>query len=149
MQEQIERDLKTALLAGDKKKTETLRGIKSALLNEAISLNARDSGLNDEQIQKVLARESKKRAEAAELYQKAGAQDRADAELNEKAIIDNYLPAQLSEEEIAAKVNEEVAKLDNPSPADMGKLIGAVRSQLGPQADGATIARLVKAALDK
>lgn len=148
MQEQIERDLKAALLAGDKQKAETLRGLKSALLNEMISLNARDSGLNDEQVQKILARESKKRAEAADLYNKAGASEREQAELQEKAIIDAYLPAQLSEEEVAAKVKDEVAKLDNPTMADMGPVIGAVRNQLGPQADGALIARLVKSALE-
>lgn len=148
MQEQIERDLKAALLAGDKQKAETLRGLKSALLNEMISLNARDSGLNDEQVQKILSRESKKRAEAAELYKKAGEESRAHSELQEKEIIDAYLPAQLSEEEVAAKVEEEVSKLENPTMADMGRLIGAVRAQLGAQADGALIARLVKSALE-
>lgn len=148
MQEQIERDLKAALLAGDKKKVETLRGIKSALLNEMINLSAREVGLTDEQVQKILSKEAKKRAEAAELYQKAGEQQRADNELEEKAIIDGYLPDQLSEEEIAVKVKEEIAKLDNPSPADMGRVIGAVRSALGAQADGAVIARLVKATLE-
>lgn len=149
MQEQIERDLKAALLAGDKAKAETLRGLKSALLNEMIAQGSRDTGLNEDQIQKVLARESKKRAEAAELYQKAQANDRAQAELSEKAIIDGYLPERLSEEEVKAKVDEEVSKLDNPTPADMGRVIGAVRGQLGASADGGTIAKLVKAALEK
>lgn len=149
MQEQIDRDLKAALLGGDKKKSEVLRFIKSALLYEAVSLNARDSGLTDEQIQKVLARESKKRADAAELYKKAGETERAAAEVYEKDIIDSYLPEQLSEEEVAAKVKEEVAKLDHPTPADMGRVIGAVRAALGAQADGAMIARLAKEALEQ
>ena len=69
MQEQIERDLKDALLSGERQKAETLKGLKSALQYEAIS--SKDSSLSDEQIQKVLARESKKRAEAAELIKKA------------------------------------------------------------------------------
>lgn len=149
MQEQIERDLKAALLAGDKFKAETLRGLKSALLNEMISLGARESGLDNEQAQKIASRESKKRAEAAELYQKAGEAQRAASELSEKAIIDDYLPAQLSEEEVAAKVSEEVSKLDNPTLADLGRVIGAARAQLGAQADGAVIARLAKEALEK
>lgn len=149
MQQEIERDLKAALLAGDKHKAETLRGLKSALLNETISLNARDQGLNDEQVQKILARESKKRAEAAELYKKAGENDRYQQEMAEKEIIDAYLPAQLSEAEIAAKVDSEVAKLNTPGPADIGRIIGAVKAQLGPQADGATIAKLAKAALNR
>jgi uncharacterized protein YqeY len=149
MQDQIERDLKAALLGGDKKKVETLRVIKSVLLNEAISQNARERGISEEQIQKVLAKESKKRAEAAELYQNANETERAEAELAEKAIIDSYLPAQLSESEIQAMVNEEVAKLTDPTPADMGKLIGAVRARAGAAADGALIARLVKESLEK
>lgn len=144
MREQIERDLKAALLGGDKKKVETLRVIKSALLNEAIAKGARDSGLSDEQIQAVLARESKKRSEAAELYQKANVPERASAELAEKAIIDSYLPAQLSEAEIAELVSAEVDKFDNPTQGDMGRIIGAVRTKAGASADGAIIARLVK-----
>lgn len=147
MQEKIERDLKAALLAGDKVKAETLRGLKSAFLNEMISLNARDRGLSDEQAQKILVREAKKRSEAIELYAKAGESVRAEAETVEKAIIDAYLPAQLSEAEISVVVNEEVARLADPTPADMGKIIGAVKGRLGAQADGATIARLVKAEL--
>jgi uncharacterized protein YqeY len=144
MQEQIERDLKAALLSGDKKKVETLRVVKSALLNEAIAKGARDSGLSDEQVQAVLARESKKRSEAVELYQKADEPERASAEMAEKAIIDNYLPAQLSEAEISELVNAEVDKINNPSSSDMGRIIGAVRAKAGASADGAVIARLVK-----
>src|SRR3954469_21652056 len=110
MQEQIDKDLKQALLGGDKAKAETLRGLKSALLNEVIAQNARDSGLSDEQIQKILAKESKKRQEAADLYKQGGSAERAGQELAEKAIIDAYLPEQMSEAELAAIVNEEVAK---------------------------------------
>ena len=74
---QIEADLKTALLAGDKSKAEALRTIKSSLQYEAVALGAKDAGLTDDQIFTVLNREVKKRAEAAELYQKAGENDRA------------------------------------------------------------------------
>jgi len=144
MQEKINQDLKIAMLGGDKAKTEVLRGLKSAILNEVISSGARENGLNDEQIQKVLAREAKKRTEAAELYKKAGATDRVEAELSEKKIIEAYLPEQLSEADISAAVTAEISHLDNPAPADMGKIIGAVKAKLGTQADGATIARLVK-----
>jgi uncharacterized protein len=149
MQEQIERELKTALLAGDKAKAETLRGLKSALLNEAISQNARDSGLTDEQIQKILARESKKRQEAADLYTRGGAPERASAELAEKAIIDAYLPEQLSEADVARLVDEEIAKAGAPTMQDMGRIIGAVKARAGGQADGGLIAKLVKDKLSK
>jgi uncharacterized protein YqeY len=148
MQEQIERDLKTALLAGDKAKVETLRTIKSSLLNEAISQGARETGLSDEQVQKILAREAKKRQEAADLYQKGGATDRANAELAEKVIIDAYLPEQMGEEQIAKIVDEEIAKSASPSIQDMGRIIGAVRARTGGSADGALIAKLVKEKLN-
>lgn len=144
MQEQIDRDLKAALLAGDKAKTETLRGLKSALLNEAIAQNARDSGLSDEQIQKILSKESKKRQEAADLYKQGGLDERASAELAEKAIIDAYLPEQMGEADVAKVIDEEIAKAGSPTMQDMGKIIGAVRGRAAGQADGGLIARLVK-----
>lgn len=149
MQEQLEKDLKEAMLAGDKTKAETLRGIKSNILNEAIAQGVKDQGLADGEIEKVLSKESKKRAEAAELYQKAGETARAEAEQAEKAIIDGYLPEQVDEAAIETAVKAEIAKLDSPTMADMGKIIGAVRGSLGAGADGGTIARLVKAELEK
>lgn len=144
MQEKIQADLKQAMLSGDKARAETLRGLKSALQYEAVGASKKPDQLTEEEVQKVLAREAKKRAEAAELYNKAGEAGRADAELAEKAVIDTFLPEQLSEDEIAKAVDEELSKLDNPQPSDMGKVIGAVRGRLGAAADGATIARLVK-----
>ena len=144
MQEQIERDLKTALLSGDKTTAETLRGLKSAILNEVIAQNARDSGLPDDQIQKILAKESKKRQEAADLYKQGGSAERAAAELAEKAIIDGYLPEPMAEADVAKIVDEEIAKAGQPTMQDMGKIIGAVRQRTAGQADGAVIAKLVK-----
>ena len=149
MQDKINKDLKEALLSGDKAKAETLRGLKSALLNEAISTGTRDSGLSDEQIQKILARESKKRSEAAELYKQGGAVKRASAELAEKAIIDSYLPKQMDEAEIAKIVDEEITKAGSPAMQDMGRIIAAVRGRTGGRADGAVIAKLVKDKLNQ
>ena len=144
MMDRIESDLKSALLAGEKHKVETLRGLKSAIFNEAIAQGVKDKGLDDDQIQKVLSKESKKRQEAAELYKQGGNSERANAELSEKAIIDAYLPEQVDESAIKTAVDEEVAKIDNPQISDMGKIIGAVRDKLGAGADGGIIARLVK-----
>jgi uncharacterized protein YqeY len=149
IQEQIESDLKTALLAGDKHKVETLRNVKSALLNEAISAGARETGLSDEQVQKILARESKKRQEAADLYKQGGSDERASAELSEKSIIDGYLPEQMSQAEVAKIVDEEIAKAGSPAMADMGRIIGAVRARAGGPADGGMIAKLVKEKLSQ
>lgn len=144
MQEKIDRDLKAALLGGDKPKVEVLRGLKSAILNEAIAKNSRENGLREDQLQVVLVREAKKRTDAIELYDKVGEVQRAAAERSEKAIIEQYLPQQLSEAEITDAVSQELATLDNPTMSDMGKVIGAVKAKLGASADGAIIARLVK-----
>src|SRR5438105_4636352 len=109
------------MLAGDKQKAEVLRGLKNALRYEAVNAKSQDRSLDDATIQKVLSRESKKRQETADIYQKAGEQERADTELAEKKIIDEYLPQQLSEQEVSKVVDEEVSKLDNPTPADLGR----------------------------
>ena len=78
------------------------------------------------------------------MYVQGGAQDKADAELTEKAVIDEYLPAQLSEAEISAVVDEAIASTGASAPSDLGKVIGQVKGRLGASADGAVIARLVK-----
>lgn len=149
IQQKIEADIKTAMLAGDKTKAEILRGLKTALQYETVGLNAKETGLSEEQAQKVLAREAKKRAETAEIYEKAGEAERAAAEKSEKTIIDAYLPEAASDVDIQAAVDEEISKLNNPTSADMGKIIGAVRAKLGAGADGAIIAGLVKKALEQ
>ncbi len=149
MQDKIDQDLKTAMLAGDKKKAETLRTLKSALQNEAIAQNAREEGLSDEQATKILQRESKKRQEAAELYNRGGSEERADAELDEKTVIDSYLPEQIGDEELGKIIDELIAATGAAGPQDMGKVIGAVKAQAGAAAEGATIARIVKEKLSQ
>lgn len=144
MQEQIERDIKTALLAGDKIKVETLKNIKNSLQYEAVSKMVKISELSDEQVQTVLAREAKKRQEAADLYEKANEADRQQKELAEKAVISDYLPEQMDEFELSKIVSEEVQKLENPGLAQMGQIIAAVRARTNGRAEGSTIARLVK-----
>jgi uncharacterized protein YqeY len=148
VQEQIDKDLKEALLGGDKAKAETLRGLKNALQYEAKNSGS-DTVLSDEQIQKVLAKESKKRTEAAELYKKGGNNDRAEAELAEKTVIDSYLPDQVDEAAIEAAVKAEIDAQGAASMADMGKVIGAVRTRLGAGADGALIAKITKEKLSQ
>ncbi|HET9850219.1 MAG TPA: GatB/YqeY domain-containing protein [Candidatus Saccharimonadales bacterium] len=148
MVEQIERDIKTALLAGDKVKAETLKTIKSALQYEAVAKKLKLNELPPEQIEQVLRRESKKRHETAQLYAGAGEQARADKEQAEKELIDSYLPEQLDETEVAKIVDEEVGRAGDVGLKDMGRLIGAVKARTGGQADGALIAKLVKEKLE-
>lgn len=144
MQDEIERDIKSALLAGDKEKAETLRTLKSAILNEAIAKNQPRENIGDDLVETVLRREAKKRQEAAELYSKAGEDGRAKKEATEKELIDGYLPQQMSDEEVKQLVSAEISALGTVEQKDMGKIIAAVRVKSAGRADGALIARLVR-----
>ncbi len=144
LEQQLEQDIKAALLSGDKTRATTLRGIKATLLNVKVATGKRDSGLSDDEVLPVLVKESKKRQESADLYVQGGSKDRAEAELAEKAIIDAYLPAQIGETEIAALVDEAIKQTGAQGLAALGQVIGQVKKQTGASADGAVIARLAK-----
>ncbi len=149
LEQQIEQDLKAALLGGDKLKVDTLRGLKSALLYVKVEKGKRDSGLdNDEEIA-VLTRESKKRQESADLYLKGNSEEKANKELAEKDIIDRYLPAQISEDEVRKLVDNTVNKLGITDISGMGKVISSVKQQTAGVADGSIIAKLVKERLSQ
>jgi uncharacterized protein YqeY len=148
LESRIEQDLKAALLAGDKAKVMTLRGLKSALLNVKVAEGKRETGLTDDEIIVILSKEAKKRQESADFYVQGGSQERADAELGEKALIETYLPAQLSEEEVAKVVDATIAELQATGMAAMGQVVGAVRQKTQGTADGSVIARLVKERLN-
>lgn len=140
----IDADLKTAMLAGDKTLVTTLRGLKSAILNVEVEKGVRDIGLPDDEIIALLQKEAKKRQESADLYVQGNSQERADVELAEKQVIEKYLPAQLSEDELKTMVDEVIAGMGEVSMQQMGQVIGAVKAKAGAAGDGATIARLVK-----
>lgn len=140
----LNQDLKTALLAGDKTLATTLRGLKSALLYAQIANNSRDRQMTDDEIIAVLQKEAKKRQESADLYLQGGNQAKADAELHEKAVIQKYLPAQLSEAEIVKLVEQAIKDTQSQDQSAMGLVIGKVKQTAGAAADGVVIARLVK-----
>jgi uncharacterized protein len=144
LEERLEQDIKAALLAGEKERATTLRGLKATLLNVKVATGKRDSGLTDEEVLPVLAKQAKQRQESADLYMQGGNQERADAELTEKAIIESYLPAQLSEDEIKALIDEVISSTGASGPQAMGQVIGQVKAKAGAAADGALVARLVK-----
>lgn len=144
LEDKLEQDLKAALLAKDAQRVSVLRGLKSVLLNVKVAEGKRESGLNDEEIQKIFVKEAKKRQESADLYKQGGDESRASDELAEKAIIEEYLPEQVGEEELVRLVDEAIAATGAKEQKDMGKVIGMVRSKAGAGADGAVIARLAK-----
>lgn len=145
LEQKLEVDIKQALLGGDKPRAEVLRGLKSALLYEKVAKGLREQGLSDEQFLTIVTREVKKRTESANMYAGAGEQERADKELSEKAVLEEYLPAQLSDDELNQIVADIVAVQGDG--AQMGQVIGAVRAKVGAKADGGRIAAAVKAKL--
>lgn len=143
----LDQDIKQALLAGDKKKVEILRSLKSAILYAEVAQGAREAGLDEKSIVDVLSKESKKRQESADLYKKGGDENRAQAELYEKSVINEYLPKQLSDEELKELVETICAKQDDLSIQSMGKIISEVKEQSQGRADGGRIAQAVRARL--
>lgn len=144
IKQQLDADLKAALLSGDKVLATTLRGLKGAVLNVEIAKGIRDTGLGDQEVIELFGKEAKKRQESADLYVQGGNQEKADAELAEKEVIQKYLPAQLSDAELDAIVSEVVTAVGGASKETMGQIIGQVKARVGAQADGGRIAAAVK-----
>lgn len=144
LKRRLEQDVKTAMLAGDALRLETLRGLKSVILYAEVASGKRDQGLEDAEIESLFAKEAKKRQESAELYIKGNATERADKELAEKVIIEEYLPEQLSEADVAKAIDDVIEAVQPSGMQQMGQVIGQVKAKLGNGADGSVIARIVK-----
>lgn len=149
LKEQIQNEMKAALLSGSRFEGEVLRNLKAAILNEEVAQGKRDEGLSDEAIEKVIAREVKKRQESIKLYEQNGRPELAENEAKEVTVLEKYLPEQVDAGEIRRVVEEIIASMDDVSPQQMGQVIGAVKGKLGNAADGATVAAVVKELLTK
>ena len=148
LKSQIDNDVKAALLGGDRFRADVLRGLKAVILSEEVAKGKRDEGLDDATIEQLIAKEVKKRLDSVQQYTDANRPELAEAEQNEAAVLEAYLPEQLSEDEIKKAVDETITALGVSGPQAMGQVIGAVKGKLGNTADGATVARLVKEALN-
>lgn len=149
LKQQIEQDLKAALLSGNKKLALTLRGVKSAILYEEVAKGKREEGMTDNEIIEVLGREAKKRQESADLYKKGNEIERAEAELAEKTQIEKYMPMPLTDEEIMQLIIKAETVIGELTTQNMGQFIGWVKSMSAGAADGTRIAQIVKSRLDK
>ena len=137
--------IKQAMLAKDKDRLAALRDVKSKILLEATSGSG--SEVSDEVAMKICLKLYKQRMETYELYMAQGREDLATDEMIQAKVIEEFLPKQLSEEEIKAEINTAIATLGVSGPQDMGKLMGHLSAKLSGKADGKLIATLVKAAL--
>jgi len=143
LKEKINADLKVSMLARDSFSTNVLRGLKAAILSEEVAKNKREEGLDDSEIESVIVREVKKRNEAAKLLD----EERANNELKEAEILSKYLPEMMNEEEVLRIVQNEISKLDEKSPKQMGQVIGSIKAKYGNSIDGSMLAKIVKAEL--
>lgn len=140
--DEINREFKIAFKAHDDFAKTVIGGLKSAILYEEVAKNKKDEGLSDAEIEQVVAKQIKQREDAAELYAKNGAPEKAENEKNEAKILAKFLPAQLSDAELLAKIRE-IAESGNFAENQRGQLIGAVKKSVLNAADGGRIAKMV------
>ncbi len=141
--DQVSEDIKKAMLAQDKVAMDTLRGIKKEFL-EAKTAKGNNGELTDEQGAKILQKMVKQRKESAEMYKSANRPELAENEMAQVAIIEQYMPAQMSEEEIVGILKEIIAQTGATSMKEMGKVMGIASKQLAGKADGRVISEKVK-----
>lgn len=141
--DKVSGDIKTAMLARDKVRLEALRGIKKEFL-EAKTAKGGDGELSDDAALKILAKMVKQRKESASIYTEQNREDLAGEELAQAAIIEEYLPKQLSEEELAAALKEIIARVGATSAKEMGKVMGTATKELAGKAEGKAISAKVR-----
>jgi len=149
LKETITADLKTAMKAGDTLRRDTLRLIDSAIKNGEIEKQKRETGLSDEEVLEVLGRAVKQRQDSIRQFEAGGRPELAEQEKAELEIIMPYLPAQLSQAEIETAVTEVLAKFENATLADLGKIMGQAMAILKGKADGNLVREAVKRQLEK
>jgi len=149
LKEKISTDLKQAMKSGDTLRRDVLRLVDSAIKNSEIEKKKREEGLSDEEVLEVLGRAVKQRQDSVRQFEAGGRPDLAEKEKVELEIIVPYLPAQLSQAEIETAVTEILAKSENPTLADLGKIMGQAMAQLKGKADGNLVREIVKKQLEK
>ena len=148
LKSKLQSDLNDAIKSRNTVVAETISMVLSAITNEEVAGKEKKE-LSDAEVITVLTREAKKRREAAEAFEQGGRADRAAAERAEGEVIAGYLPEQLSENDLNKLIAETIAAVGASGPADMGKVMGALKAKVAGKADGALVSTLVKAALNK
>ena len=148
LKDRISDDIKTAMKAKDKVRLETVRSIKKVILDREtlVRPNGQDALTPDQELE-VLTQLAKQRKDSIEQYQKANRDDLAAQEAQELAIIEEYLPPQLSDGEVEAVIDALIAQTGASSPKDMGKVMGPAMQQLKGKADGVKVQGLVQSKL--
>ena len=145
IEEKINAEIKTAMLAKNSARLEALRGMKSVVL----LLKTSPGGLTEETAVKSLQKEMKKRKETAELFQQQGRNDLAEVELFQASVFQEFLPEMMSDEQLQVEVTKIIEQVGASSPSDMGKVMGVASKALAGKADGKMISEAVKKQLSK
>jgi uncharacterized protein len=146
MTDQLNADMKEAMKKKEKKALTVIRGLKSSIQNEKIKLGRE---LSSEDELTVVSREMKQRKESLQEFESAGREDLAEQVRTEIDILQKYMPEQLSAEQLQSIVHETIEQVGASSPADMGKVMGAIMPKVKGKADGSEINKMVKQALQK
>ncbi len=146
--DQVSEDIKKAMLAKDKVALDALRGIKKEFL-EAKTAKGGDGELHDDKALQILQKMVKQRKESAQMYIEAHRAELAEDELAQCKIIEQYLPAMLSEEELAKEITAIIAEVGAAGPQDMGKVMGVATKKLAGRAEGKAISTKVRELLAK
>ena len=146
LKEKLQADLSAAMKARDEVRTRTIRMALAAISTEEVAgKQARE--LSDDEVVKVLTREAKKRREAAEAFAGAGRAEQAKAEEDERAVLEEYLPAQLTDEELNRLVEEAIAETGASGPKAMGQVMKLLTPRVAGRAEGGRVAQAVRARL--
>ncbi len=143
LKQQIDNDIKTAMLAKNKDELTALRAIKAMILLAETDKNSTGEVSIDVE-NKLLMKAAKQRKESADIFQKEGREDLAKIELLELAVISRYLPTQISEAELTQEVKKIIEQVGAKGPQDMGKVMGTATKQFAGKADGKLISEIVK-----
>ena len=147
LKDKVQDDLKAALLGGNRFEADVLRNLKAAFLNEEVAQGKREEGLTDDEYEKIITKEVKKRAESIKLYEENGRPELAENEKNESEVLEKYLPTQLNESEVVKIVTQTIEEMGATGMQSMGMVIKAVKDKVGNTADGSVVARIVKETL--
>jgi len=147
LKEKIESDIKKAMLAKDKARLQALRSIKSQILLAETEKGASENLTQDAEL-KLLTKAAKQRRESAEVYAKQIRSDLEEIELAELSVIEEYLPAQLDEGDLRARLLEIIQRVGATGPSDLGKVMGVAARELSGQADGKAISAAVSQLLN-
>lgn len=143
----IEKEIKKAMLAKEKDRLRGLRAIKSLIMLEETKTSS-DAGLTDAEELQILTKAAKQRRDSIEIFEKQGRKDLASLEVTELEVISEFLPKQLSEEELTAELEAIISATGASGPKDMGKVMGMATKKLAGKADGKAISQKVKSLLN-